>query len=251
MLEIHDLSVRLGGKQILESVSFGLRPGGLTALVGRNGSGKSTLLACVNGQLPCTGIMTACGSDLARVSARQRAKAVAILPQHWNAPHITVREMAAFGRNPYLDITGRLGQVDRDAINAALEAADAASLGDRYVDTLSGGERQRAALAMILAQDTPVVLLDEPTAHMDQCYEAAFLEKLQQLASERNRTILAVLHDLSQAVQYARDMLVLDGGRLVFCGTTEDCLNGQILEKTFSLNRYTVPDGDGTRSFFG
>jgi len=251
MLEIHDLSLRLGGKQILEGIGFRLRSGGLTALVGRNGSGKSTLLSCVNAQLPYTGTVTACAADLSRLSSRQRAKTVAILPQHLNAPHITAREMAEFGRNPYLDLTGRLMKADRDAVADALEAAEVSDLAERYVDTLSGGELQRVALAMILAQDTPIVLLDEPTAHMDQCYEGAFLQKLQQLSILRNKAVLVVLHDLSLAVQYARDILVLDGGRMVFAGSVEECLRGRTLEETFSLTRYTVSGENGTRIFFG
>ena len=218
-------------------------------MVGRNGSGKSTLLACVNQQLAYTGAISDDGQDIARLSPRQRAKRVAILPQQLQFPHITVTQMTAFGRNPYLDFTGRLSEMDRRAIGAALELADAQDLADRFVDTLSGGERQRAALAMVLAQDTPILLLDEPTAHMDPAGEAQLLKQLRRL-KQQGRTVLVVLHDLALAGAYADDLVVLDSGSVVFSGSKEDCLGQQILEKTFSLKRHTVTDTQGEKIFF-
>ena len=251
MLEIKDLSLRFGQKQILKSVSFQLRPHRLTVLVGRNGAGKSTLLGCVNQQVAYTGTITEGEKNLALISPRERAKSIAILPQSLPSPHITGREMAALGRNPWLDFTGRLRSSDREAVENALRDADAASLAERYVDTLSGGEKQRISLAMILAQNTPIALLDEPTAHMDLSYEAAFLDLLQTLKKERKKTFLLILHDLNLAVRYADDLVVLDGGRVVFAGTREECLEKEVLESTFCLKRYTVADGEEKRIFLG
>jgi len=250
MLVFRNVSLRLDGKSILQDVSFALRPHKLTALVGRNGSGKSSLLACVNQQIPYTGEIFEGEKNLALLPPRERAKAVAILPQTLPAPPVTVREMAAFGRNPYLDLTGRLTERDRRAVEAALAEAGVTDLADRRLDTLSGGERQRAALAMILAQNTPIALLDEPTAHLDHGHEAAFLQKLSTLKIQRKKTFLVVLHDLSLAVQYADDLLVLDHGRLVFSGTKEECLHQQTLETVFGLKRYTVEEEEVLRIFF-
>lgn len=249
MLEIKNLSVRFGNRLVLDDISFALRPQGLTVLVGRNGAGKSTLLGCVNRQVPYTGTITGEGKNLARISPRERAKAIAILPQSLPSPHITGRELVSLGRNPWLDFTGRLTETDKQAVERALRDADAADLAERYVDTLSGGEKQRIALAMILAQNTPIALLDEPTAHMDLSYEAAFLELLQKLKRERKKTFLLILHDLNLAVQFADDILVLDGGRLVFAGSREECLGQKILEKTFGVKCYTVWDGEENRTF--
>lgn len=242
MLELHNVSVKIGQKQILRDVSFALRPHRLTALVGRNGSGKSTLLACVNQEIPYTGEILEGEKNLALIPPRERAKALAILPQILPAPHVTAWEMAAFGRNPYLDFTGRLTEKDKQIVTSALEDANAADLADRYVDTLSGGERQRVQLAMILAQNTPIALLDEPTSHMDQGHEAAFLERLQDLKRRKKKTFLVILHDLTLAAEYADDLIVLDGGRVIFSGTKEECLAQAVLEKTFELKRYTVGD---------
>ncbi len=251
MLEIKDLSVRFGSRQVLEDVSFALRPHRLTVLVGRNGAGKSTLLSCVNRQVPYTGTIRLNEGDISLLPPRQRAKAVAILPQSLPSPHIPGRELVSLGRNPYLDFTGRLTEADRQAVETALRDADAVSLAERYVDTLSGGEKQRIALAMILAQNTPMALLDEPTAHMDLSYEASFLELLQKLKRERKKTFLLILHDLNLAVRYADDLLVLDGGRLAFAGSREECLEKGILEASFGLKRYTLEDGGEDRIFFG
>ena len=248
MLRLCNVSLRLEGRQILEDISLSLPPHRLTALVGKNGSGKSSLLSCVNQLYPYSGKICHGDQDLSQLSPRSRAKSVAILPQSLPAPHILVREMVAFGRNPYLDFSGRLTQTDREAVSAALHSAHAHTLAERYVDTLSGGERQRAALAMILAQDAPTLLLDEPTAHMDKVYEASFLRLLAGLKSEKN--ILVVLHDLSAAVHFADDLIVLDQGKLVFAGPREDCLDQRILEQTFSLRRYTAADETGSRIFF-
>lgn len=250
MLMFRDISVRLDGKQILNGVSFSLRPHRLTALVGRNGSGKSTLLACVNQQIPYTGEILEGEKNLALLPPRERARIVALLPQTLPAPRITAQEMAAFGRNPYLDFTGRLTLKDQQTVREALDAANAADLADRYVDTLSGGERQRVALAMILAQNTPIALLDEPTAHMDQGHEAAFLQRLTELKKNRKKTFLVVLHDLTLAAEYADDLIVLDNGKLVFAGSKADCLEQEILESTFGLRRFTFREGGEEKIFF-
>lgn len=242
MLEIKNLSVSYGCKQVLDDVSFSLRLHRLTVLVGRNGAGKSTLFGCVNQQVVYSGTVSYAGKNLAHLPPRERAKAIAILPQSLPTPHITGREMVALGRNPYLDFTGRLTAADKQAVEDALQAADAASLADRYADTLSGGEKQRLSLAMILAQNTPTALLDEPTAHLDLGYEAAFLELLRRLKKERKKTFLLILHDLNLAAAYADDLIVLDGGKVVFAGDKAECLERGILEKTFGLKRYRVED---------
>ena len=242
MLEFKEISVRFGRKEALKNVSFSLRPHRLTVLLGRNGSGKSTLLNCTNQQVSYTGTIWEGEKNLALLSGRERAKMLAILPQTMPTPHITAREMVAFGRNPYLDFTGRLTEKDRQAVASALSDANAADLADRYADTLSGGELQRVRLAMILAQNTPIALLDEPTAHMDQCHEGEFLELLTDLKRRRKKTFLVILHDLTLAAEYADDLVILDDGKVVFTGSKEDCLTQGIIEDVFGVKRYTAEE---------
>ncbi len=250
MLSLHDVSAWYGKKTVLDQVNFSLRPHRLTVLLGRNGSGKSTLFSCVNQELRYTGRITEGEKDLALLPPKERARTLAVLPQTLPAPHITAWEQAALGRNPYLDLTGRLRAQDRQTVEQALLDAGAWELRDRYVDTLSGGERQRVNLAMILAQNTPILLLDEPTAHMDQSYEAAFLRQLTRLKQQRKKTFLVILHDLTLAAEYADDLVVLSGGKVCFAGSKEACLEGSILEEVFSVRRYYAEEKGEKRVFF-
>lgn len=245
MFEMRNISVSLGGREILHDVSLSLPEGTLTALVGRNGCGKSTLLSCAAGVRGCAGTVLLRGAELHRMTPRERAKRVALLPQTLSAPHMTVEELAGLGRNPYVDIGRRFTEEDRDAVCRAMESAGVAALRRCFLDELSGGERQRAYLAMILAQETELLMLDEPTTHMDMGGGEAFLRNLRELKAA-GRTLLAVMHDLSQAVRYADRIAVMDGGRVVFEGDTEQCLAGKALERYLAVRRY---EAEG-RSFF-
>lgn len=250
MLIFDRVSLRYGEKTALDGVSFTLRPHRLTALVGPNGSGKSSLLSCVNQQLRYTGRILEGEKDLTLLPPRERARLLAILPQTLPAPHITGRELVALGRSPYLDYTGRLTRADREAVEQALADVRGETLAHRYADSFSGGELQRLLLGMILAQNTPILLLDEPTAHMDPAYEAQLLSLLRDLTRRRKKTVLVILHDLNQAMEYADDLVVLKEGKLCFAGSKAECLDGRILEQTFCVHRYTAMTEDTQRIFF-
>ncbi len=243
MLKFLDLSVLIHEKKILSNIDFQIEEGKVTALVGVNGSGKSTLLSSVNGEIQYTGKILFGEDDISKFKVRERSKLIAYLPQQIPRSHITVREMVSFGRNPYLDFTGRITDKDKEIIEKAMAEADVLSLADRYADSLSGGEFQRAALAMLIAQDTRIYLLDEPTASMDRVREAAFLRKIRMLNCELGKTFLVVLHDISATVEYADNIVILDEGKLVFSGSVDECLHNKVLEKTFGLVRYTFENG--------
>ncbi|MBQ9133696.1 MAG: ABC transporter ATP-binding protein [Clostridia bacterium] len=242
MLQCNSVGVTLGGKEILSNVSFTLRQSAFTAVLGKNGSGKSTLAACICAQQKHTGQITLCGSDLASLPPRARAQRIAVLPQNVPTPNITVRELVSLGRNPYIGLSRRMGDEDFAAIDRALTRTDLGAFADRMLPTLSGGERQRAYLAMILAQDADVLLLDEPTTYMDIRAEAEFLQLLRALTAE-GKTLLVILHDLTLAAKYADDVLILEHGRQTFCGTKEECLKKCAIESTFSVRRINV-DGE-------
>ena len=245
MLEINQLSARVGGKAFLRGIDLHLPSSTLTALVGRNGSGKSTLLSCIGGTKSYSGEILLRGEELRRIPLRERAKRMALLPQTLAAPHITVEELAALGRNPYVDIGRRLAAADREAVCCAMETAGVAELCGRFVDELSGGERQRAFLAMILAQETELLLLDEPTTYMDAVCGDAFMRTIAELRRQ-GKTLLVVMHDLTEAVRYADRVAVMEDGGMVFSGSTEECLASGVLEKTLCVKRY---EAEG-RSFF-
>ena len=245
MLRVTGLRAGYGGRRILEDVTFSLRPHTITAVLGPNGAGKSTLLGCITQEVPYTGQIFYQRQDLALLSPRERAKLVAMLPQFLPAPPVSVAELAAFGRAPYLDFGRRMSPADREAVEQALTDAGAGHLREKLIPTLSGGERQRAFLAMVLAQDTRLILLDEPTTYLDMAHQRHFLSTLSQLRTTRKKTFMVVMHDLSQAVQYADHILVLEQGRLRFDGSTPACLASHVLEEVFQVKSHTVcSDGE-------
>lgn len=242
MLKTENLSAAYQGKKVLENISFTLKPHTFTAILGKNGCGKSTLVSCINQQKRYTGKISYADNDIALMTPRERARAVAILPQVLEKPQVTVDELVMFGRSPYLDFGRRPSGEDRAAVMDAMESVEIEDLREKMVDTLSGGERQKAYLAMILAQQTGMIVMDEPTTYMDVEYEAFFLEKLVQLKKEHGKTLLVIMHDLAQAVRYADHVIVLDGGKIVFDGTAAQCLESGILEQVFHVEKHVFSE---------
>jgi len=243
MLQIEHLSVTRGKRTVLSDICFSPRQGKITALLGKNGSGKTTLLSCVNRLCPYSGEILLNGSSLSRLSPRERARCVAIFPQILPETSFSVLELARLGRNPYVGPDGRLSPGDEEAVVRAMALADVSDLAHRPCHTLSGGERQRAFLALLLAQDSPVFLLDEPSTFLDADAARALYALLERLAREHGKTVVAVMHDLSTAVALADDILLLDGGRVAFSGDVQGCLASGILESVFSVSAHRCEDG--------
>ena len=243
MLNINNLSVNIGKKQILTDVNLSIKPHTVTAVIGKNGSGKSTLVSAINGTVHYKGQIDFAGQDIRMLTNREKAKLIAVLPQTLNAPHITVQELVKMGRNPYVDIGKRFAPQDNTAVENAIEFMDVADKRQEYLDRLSGGERQKAYLAMILAQQTRLMLLDEPATYMDISYERHFMQTLKKLQKTSHKTVVIVMHNLSTAVRFADRIAVMDSGRLIFDGTTDECLEKQIIENTFGVKKY-ISDGE-------
>jgi iron complex transport system ATP-binding protein len=222
-------------KQVLEDVSFQVPAGQITALIGRNGVGKSTVLRCLAGDKSYWGTITLDGVDAATMDHNQRAKQVAYLPQDLPRPRVTVEELVAFGRAPYTPLTGKLSALDAEKIEKALADVEITHLRNTFVDTLSGGERKKAFFAMVLAQDTPVVLLDEPTAHLDAVSRFRFLELVERICREQGKTFLIVMHDLSDVLRFADRVVVLHQKQMVFDGTPEEALDQRIPQAYFGI----------------
>lgn len=244
-LDVKIRAARYGARTVLENCSFFLPDGSLTAVIGRNGSGKSTLVSCVAGLMLFEGEVSANGVDVCQADVRTRARHMSVLLQNLGRPHVTVRELVGFGRNPYRSTFSRENDADRAAVERALAAAELLALADSYVDRISGGEARRAYLGAVLAQDAPVMLLDEATAFMDPDNERKLLSIARTLA-DGGKTVLSVMHDLSSAVAVADRILLLDGGRQLWFGKTADLLETDLIERTFAVRRYTA---DG-RIFF-
>ena len=235
-LTFEQISAGYRGSTVIENISFRVPGGSITALTGRNGAGKSTLISCLMGQLPgYRGRILLDGEGVGAMEPMHRAKKVACLPQVLPNPHVTVRELAAFGRTPYLPFSGKLRPEDEEKVQWALRSAGMEVLQDCFVDRLSGGQRKKAFFAMVLAQDTPLVVLDEPTAHLDAASRFEFLDLIERLKQETGKSFLVVIHELPEILRYADRIVTLSDKRLVFQGTPEQCLAQQIPQKYFGI----------------
>lgn len=233
-LAAEGLGIDRGARRVLEDVSLSLAPGARLAVVGANGSGKSTLLRALLGLEPLArGEVRLGDRDVRRIPRVEIARLVTLVLQdtHVEAP-ISVRDLVSLGRHPHRGTEAAAH--DRDRIEEALLRADIAALAERDVRTLSGGELQRAHLARALAQDCPIVLLDEPTASLDLGHQLALLELLASLALE-GRAVCVVLHDLALAARWADRLLVLEAGRVLASGPPREVLVPSVLREAFGV----------------
>ncbi len=260
MLEVQSLSVNYGSRQVLHEVSLNVARGEILALIGPNGAGKTTLLKTVSGVLrPHKGSICLDGRDLARLSTSQRARMMSVVPQARRLPEtFTVWETVLLGRTPYLGWLGRPTEQDRQHIRAALERTDTMELAERRIGELSGGEQQRVLLARALAQDTPVLLMDEPTTHLDLHHQIGLLNLVKELAQEKNLATIMALHDLNLASVYADRVALLVNGKLDGIGAPKDVLTEARLSEVYRLPLHVInhpdlgvplilPEGQGGR----
>lgn len=236
-LTTQNLTAGYGDKRILDGLSLSLPAGKITALLGPNGCGKSTLLKCFAKLLtPESGAIQLNGKPLSAFSARQLSRHLALLPQQHLTPEgITVRDMVAYGRSPWLSLWGRLSPDDRQRVQLAMEKTHIVDLADKRLTDLSGGQRQRAFLAMLLAQDTPVVLLDEPTTYLDINHQVELMKLLREL-NQAGKTVVTVLHDLNQASRYCDHLVMLSGGRVMAQGSPHEVMKPALLQQVFSID---------------
>ena len=254
---VDDVAIRLRGltlgygpasaPPIVADLDLDVPAGRVTAIIGANGCGKSTLLRGLTRQLaPRAGSIEVLGRDAARVSARDYARTVALLPQHPVAPEgMTVAQLVARGRHPHRGLLGGRAAGDDAAVAAALERTDLVELAEREAGTLSGGQRQRAWLALVLAQQTPVVLLDEPTSYLDLSHQVEVLDLVRALPDPRGggrATVVAVLHELNLAARSADHIVAMAAGRVVAQGTPGEVIVPEVLAEVFGLDADVVAD---------
>ncbi|MCC6319173.1 MAG: ABC transporter ATP-binding protein [Gemmatimonadaceae bacterium] len=236
MIEARELRVRYPGSDTdaLHGVSLIAEPGVLTAIVGPNGSGKSTLVRALLGRVPlAAGDLRVAGTRVAGGAARDLARLLAVVVQREEpAFPLLVNDYVALGRHPWRDAWQGADAADGAWVLAAMEQADVIALRDRRTDTLSGGEWQRVRVARALAQDTPVVVFDEPTTFLDVAHEMACFELLDALAA-RGRTVLVVSHQLNLVARFARRVGLLSSGTLAAFGDPSDVMRGEVLERVY------------------
>ncbi|WP_454165778.1 iron ABC transporter ATP-binding protein [Gordonia iterans] len=236
MIEFSGLTKSYAEKMVLGPVSGRFDDGGITALVGPNGAGKSTLLTILGRLLDrSSGTATLDGVDIDSLKPREAAKRLSVLRQDNGVnARLTVRDLVSFGRFPYS--RGHLTAEDERIVDEAIAFLDLADLADRFLDELSGGQRQRGFVAMTLAQDTPVILLDEPLNNLDIRHQVSMMRQLRRAADELGRTIVVVIHDLNFAAAYADRIIALKDGVIAADGTPDEIMDAALLSDIFETD---------------
>ena len=238
------LTLGYEGRTISEHLDVEIPPGSFTAIIGPNACGKSTLLRALSRLLkPAAGQVFLNGRDIAGYSTREVARQLALLPQSSSAPDgITVADLVARGRFPHQGLLRPWSDADRRAVGAAMAATGVTDLADRTVGELSGGQRQRVWLALVLAQDTPVLLLDEPTTFLDISHQLDVLRLCRNLHRTGNYTLVTVLHELSLAFRFADHIIAMKDGRVVAQGPPEQIATPELMKEIYGIDAMVIPD---------
>ena len=238
------VTLAYGDTTVVRDLSLSVPDGQVTAVVGANACGKSTLLRALARLLrPASGAVVLDGRAITELPTREVARRLALLPQSPTAPAgILVGDLVARGRSPHQRLLRSWSAADERAVAAALEATSTTELADRCVDELSGGQRQRVWIAMALAQDTDLLLLDEPTTFLDIAHQVDVLDLVDRLNREHGRTVVLVLHDLNLAARYASHLVAMRGGEVVAAGPPEHVVTAETVREVFGLECLVVPD---------
>jgi ABC-type cobalamin/Fe3+-siderophores transport system ATPase subunit len=243
-LRAANLTLGYDKKIVARDLSLSIPDGGLTVIIGPNACGKSTLLRALSRLMrPDGGGVWLDGEDIRRYATKEVARRLGLLPQSPAAPgDILVGDLVARGRYPHQSLFGRWREQDETAVREAMRATGIEALAQQPVDTLSGGQRQRVWIAMVLAQQTPLLLLDEPTTWLDIAHQIDLLELLRHLNRTVGQTLVMVLHDLNHACRYATHLVAMRDGQIVAQGTPSDIVTAELVERVFGLRCIIIDD---------
>ncbi|KAB7668835.1 ABC transporter ATP-binding protein [Bacillus sp. B1-b2] len=244
ILSTEHLKIGYEDKIIVHDLDLHIKEGEITTIIGPNGCGKSTILKTLARiHKAKEGFVYLDGEMIHKIPTKKIAKRMAVLPQSPEAPNgLTVFDLVSYGRSPHQSGFGRLTDKDREVINWAIEVTGLIELKNQEVDTLSGGQRQRAWIAMAIAQETNLLLLDEPTTYLDMAHQLEVLQLLKKLNEEENRTIVMVIHDLNHAARFSHHMVAMKGGELIKEGQPEVVMTEEVLKTVFQIDAVIVKD---------
>ncbi|MBS4804698.1 MAG: ATP-binding cassette domain-containing protein [Clostridium sp.] len=236
MIEIKNINKSYGSKKVVDNVSFNIEEGKITSFIGPNGAGKSTVLSIISRLLDAdSGEVFIDGKEIKAWDSKELSKKLSILKQNNNLNiRLTIRELVSFGRFPYCE--GKLKKEDKKFVEDALSYMKLTDIQDKYIDELSGGQRQRAYIAMILAQDTDYILLDEPLNNLDMKHSAEMMRMLRQMVNDFGKTIVIVIHDINFASCYSDTIVALKDGKLVNHTATEEMITENNLKRLYDMN---------------
>lgn len=242
-LRAEDVTIQYDNRVISRNLSIEIPDHSFTVIIGPNACGKSTLLRTLSNLLkPSAGHVLLDGKKITKYKSKEVAKRLGLLPQASTAPDgITVANLVAHGRYPYQNLIQQWTEADEEAVLKAMELTNTSDLANRYVDELSGGQRQRVWIAMLLAQQTPLLLLDEPTTYLDIAHQIELLELFKDL-NEQGNTLVAVLHDLNHAARYATHLIAMRAGEVIAQGNPSDIVTEELIEKVFGLQCKVIDD---------
>jgi iron complex transport system ATP-binding protein len=246
MIEVKNIVQAYGKNTVLDGVSIKLKERAVTALIGANGAGKSTLIGVIARLIPfISGSVMIDGEELGDIKTREIAKKIAILKQTQSlGVRVSVEELVEFGRFPHCG--GRLRDTDREKIEEAIAYMDLAGIRGKYIDELSGGQKQRAFIAMILAQDTPYIFLDEPLNNLDIKYSVEMMKIIRSLVRDLKKTVVVVLHDINFAAAYSDYVVAMKDGKIINCGRTEDIVTKDVLDYIFDHD-FNITEHEGKK----
>jgi len=238
LLEVSDVNFYYGAKRALENIAFTVEEGEFFGVIGPNGSGKTTLLRCISGIFkPQSGVVRFNGPNLQSLGKREIAKNIAMVPQSSAINFaFTALEIVMMGRNPHVSRFRMEGQRDYKIAENAMKLTNTEHLASRLINTLSGGEQQRVIIARALAQEPKLMLLDEPTVHLDISHQLGIMELIKKLNKNNGITIIAVFHDLNLAAQYCDRLMLMDDGKVTSIGSTSQVLTPENIRKTYHVN---------------
>lgn len=249
MLKLHNISAGYDKTPILHNITLDIPEGKITTIIGNNGCGKSTLLKSIVGFLPLSnGEISIQGQVLNEQSSSNLAKQIAYLPQSKNVPDITVGRLVLHGRFPHLSYPRRYQKIDQQLASDAMEQMGISHLAAKPVAELSGGIRQKAYIAMALAQQAPIILMDEPTTYLDIEQQLKFAETIKQLSAE-GKTLVLVLHDILMALKLSDQIAVMKNGRIIQYGTPDEILNSNVLQDLYHVQVQTIKTSNGLQYF--
>ncbi|MEV8329901.1 ABC transporter ATP-binding protein [Streptomyces niveus] len=243
-LRARELTLAYDDRTVVHDLELAVPDGRVSVIVGPNACGKSTTLRALGRLLkPKSGSVLLDGEELARIPTRRIAQSIGLLPQSPTAPEaITVADLVSRGRQPHQHWWQQWSEEDERAVTEAMARTDVTDLAERSVDELSGGQRQRVWIAMALAQETDLLLLDEPTTFLDIAHQVEVLDLVRRLNHEQGRTVVIVLHDLNQAARYADHLVAMKSGRIVAEGHPGEIVTAELVREVFGLESVVVPD---------